>query len=369
MTGISASKAGAVRPNHRFDEAALERWLAAQVPGYQGPLGVRQFSGGQSNPTFLLETPARRMVLRKQPPGELLPRAHAVDREHKVQAALEGTPVLVPAMLGLCEDPGIIGTLFYVMDHVPGRVIEDPGLPGFSAEERAAIWHQKVEVLAALHALDPAAHGLGDFGKPGGYLGRQVRTWTKQYQASIPDAPLDGMDKLAGWLADDVEHIPEATALVHGDYRMGNLVIAPDQPKIAAVLDWELATLGHPLADLAFMCLAYDLPRAGDAAEAPLPGLAGAPLPEGVPEEGATLAHYAELTGDDWGTLDPGTSGPGKRWQVAKAFAAFRFAAICQGVYARGVAGNAADARALAYRGVAERLAAIAVEAMQRAQG
>ncbi len=246
-----------VLPQHRFDEARLATYLAGRVPG-GGTLRVRQFQGGQSNPTFVVETDAGRFVLRKKPPGPLLPSAHAVDREVRVLRALEGTAVPVPRVLVFCEDESVIGTPFYVMEHVPGRVFTDRALPGCEKAERAAIYGDMARVLAELHKVDWRAVGLEGFGKPQGYVARQVRRWTGQYlDSKVEECP--AMDHLAAWLTAQPPP-PEEDAIVHGDYRLGNLILHPTEPRVVAVLDWELATLGHPLADLAYNCLVYHLP-------------------------------------------------------------------------------------------------------------
>jgi aminoglycoside phosphotransferase (APT) family kinase protein len=332
-----------VREAHRFDEAALAGWCERHLEGFRRPLAVAQFEGGQSNPSFLLESGGGRYVLRKQPPGRLLPSAHRVDREHRVLSALRGTGVPVPRSFALCEDPALIGTSFFVMEFVPGRVVRDPRGPGLRAEERAAAFADMVEVLARLHALDPAALGLGDFGPPGSYYARQLRRWSRQYELSRTDA-IPAMEALLGWLP---AHLPEQdeTTLVHGDYRLGNLILHPSEPRVVAVLDWELSTLGHPLADLAYHCV-FDVLGTGLEEDA----AAGA----GIPSESEYLAAYRRWSGRD----------PGRQWSFALAFSLFRLAAITQGVYARALQGNAASATALEagrrVAGLAERALAIA---------
>ena len=337
-----------VLPRHRFDEARLARYLAQHVRGFDaGPVRVRQFQGGQSNPTFLVEdTAGRRLVLRKKPPGTLLPSAHQIEREARILRALEGTAVPVPRVLLLCEDDEIIGTSFYVMEHVAGRVFADRALPGCEPAERAAIYGDMNRVLAALHGVDWRAAGLEGFGKPEGYVARQVRRWTKQYLDSrVEDCP--AMDRLIAWLAAQPPP-PDEAAIAHGDYRVGNLVVHPTEPRVVAVLDWELATLGHPLADLAYNCLVYRLPGAAgglDPAEVALLG---------IPGEAEYVAAYCERTGRD--------SAPGLTALIV--FAMFRLAAIVAGVYRRALDGNAADADALErgrhYRAIAERAWSIA---------
>ena len=314
---------GPVRPAHRFDEPALAAWLARHVEGGGAPLAVRQFAGGQSNPSFLLACGMRRLVLRKAPPGRLLPSAHRVDREHRVMTALRDTGVPVPRTLGLCEDASVIGTPFFVMEYVPGRILRDATLPGTPAAERAAIFEALLDVLARLHAVDPAAVGLADFGRPGSYFARQVARWSQQWSLSRTHE-VPAMDALLDWLP---HHLPadDVTTLVHGDYRLGNLILDPGKPRVVAVLDWELSTLGHPLADLAYHCI-FDVIGGGPE------GGAGA-RPPGLPSETEVVAGYARRTGRD----------PGAAWSFCLAFSLFRLAAITQGVYARGLQGNAAS--------------------------
>ena len=325
-----------VREAHRFDIAALGEYLAEHRL-LDGTLCVRQFQGGQSNPTFFLETgtedDARCYVLRKQPPGEILPSAHRIDREYRVMAALAGQPgVPVPAMRVYCDNTEIIGTPFYVMDYVAGRVFDDPALPEVAAGQRRIIHHRLIDTLAALHAVDVEAAGLADFGRPSGYVERQIKRWRGQYEASVqqPDA---AMDALGNWLA---AHVPPDTqaSIAHGDFRVGNLLITQDMSEVAAVLDWELATLGHPLADLAYVCMPYYLPHDGSAGR----GVAGLDLAaHGIPTEAAQLERYCERRGiariDDW--------------PVFVAFAMFRTAAILYGVHARALQGNASNENAL----------------------
>jgi len=331
-----------VLPNHRFDEAALARYLAARLPGFGGTLTVRQFQGGQSNPTFHLQVGAHAYVLRKKPPGELLPSAHAVDREFRVLRALAGSSVPVPAVHLLCADETVIGQMFYVMGWVEGRVFADRLLPGCSPAERAAMYDDMNRILAALHRVDWRAAGLDGFGRADGYVARQVARWSRQYAASRTE-PVPAMDRLIDWLP---AHLPAAdeAAIVHGDYRVGNLIFHPTEPRIAAVLDWELATIGHPLADLAYNCLAYRLTGTHDHGF-PSGDLAAL----GLPRETDYVAAYGARAGRT-GIED---------WEFFLVFAMFRIAAILAGVHRRGLDGNAADARALEasrdYRVIAER--------------
>ena len=248
-----------VRAAHRIDQARLEHYLATHVPEAAPILGVRQFAAGQSNPTYLIEGERRRFVLRKKPPGTLLPKAHLVEREYRILAALAGTDVPVPRVHHLCEDAAIVGTAFYVMDHVEGAVDQDPAWPALSPGRRRAAYDSMADVLARLHRVDWRALGLADYGREGSYIARQIRRWSGQYEASR-SGTIPAMDRLLAWLPD---HIPDddETTIVHGDYRPGNLILHPHEPRIAAVLDWELSTLGHPLSDLAHNCLAFSIPR------------------------------------------------------------------------------------------------------------
>ncbi len=323
----------AVRASHEFDERALQKFLEKQVEGFKGPLRVRQFEGGQSNPTFMLESGSGRYVMRKQPPGELLPSAHQVDREYRVMHALENTDVPVPRMFALCEDPTIIGTKFYIMEMVEGRVFTDVLLPSLGVDERRAIYRDLVRVLAALHAVDHKKVGLEEFGRPGNYYTRQVSRWTKQYLASKTET-IDSMEKLIAWLP---AHIPDLdeSCIVHGDYRLGNVLIHPTEPKIVAVLDWELSTLGHPLADLGYICMEYHSSFSGHAV------LGTADVAKlGIPSEQEFIADYCRFAG----------IGPVKNWNFYVIYNLFRSGCIVQGVYRRGLDGNASSERALEYK-------------------
>ncbi len=324
MTGLAD-----VRDVHRFDTSALDRYLAAHVAGFQGPTAVRQFQGGQSNPTYLLATPGRNYVLRRKPPGKLLPSAHAVEREYQVITALARTDVPVPQTYILCEDPAVIGTPFYVMDYVEGRVVTGPRLPGLDPPERAAVYDSMNDVLARLHRVDWEGLGLGGFGKPGNYFARQIHRWTSQYRASETER-IESMERLIAWLP---AHVPpgDETTLVHGDYRIGNMLIHPTEPRVVAVLDWELSTLGHPLADLAYNCLPWRFEAAD------LEGLLGKDVARlGIPSEEAYVAGYCQRT-DRTAIPD---------WDFYIAFAMFRFAAIWQGIIGRVLAGTANDPNA-----------------------
>lgn len=310
---------------------ALAAYLERHVAGFRGPLTASKFKGGQSNPTYRIEAASGPCVLRRKPPGDLLPSAHAVDREFRVLQALHGGPVPVARPLHLCTDESVIGSMFYLMDFVPGQVHWDPSLPGMAPDQRAAHYEAIIATLAALHSLDPAAIGLGDFGKPGNYFERQLHRWTTQYRASETHAIPD-MDALAAALAERCPADDGRVALVHGDFRIDNLMFAADAPRVLAVVDWELATLGHPLADLGYFCMALRLPR-----NPALPGLAGMDRAAlGIPSERALLARYAALSGQ------PAPAD----WPFVLAFSFFRLAAIAQGVAKRAVQGNASSDRA-----------------------
>lgn len=335
---------------HRFDEGALAEYLRPRLEGVAQGLRVRQFQSGQSNPTFLLEAGGRRYVLRKKPPGKLLPSAHQIEREYKVLKALAGTGVPVPPVHLLCEDPQIIGTAFYVMDYVPGRLYGHPRLTEAPRAERAAIYEAMADTLARLHAVDWQAVGLADFGRPSGYVERQIKRWSGQYEASRT-GEMPAMEKLMTWLP---EHMPaeDETAIAHGDFRPGNLLIHPERAEVVAVLDWELATLGHPLADLAYCCMPYHLP----AGVAGIKGLAGLDLAaENLPPESQFLAAYRARSG----------RGEIPHWNFFLAFSLFRLTAILQGVYHRALQGNASNADALQ---VGERAGVLAEAGWQLAQ-
>jgi aminoglycoside phosphotransferase (APT) family kinase protein len=309
-------------PALRLDAVRLERHLAAQVPGFAGPLTVKQFKGGQSNPTYLLQTPARAYVLRRKPPGKLLPSAHAVDREFRVIAALsaQGFPVAAPVLY--CADESVAGTPFYIMSFVEGRVFWEPQMPGANASERAAVYDAMNDTIARLHAFDPGKIGLADFGKGENYVARQVERWSKQYRASETEKN-DAMEQLIEWLP---KHIPPAapTRLVHGDYRLDNLIVAAHRPQILAVLDWELSTLGDPLADFSYHLMAWHMPHSeSTAGTATLMGQNLAAL--GIPSMADYVDAYVARTG-----LDPRPHLP-----AYLAYNFFRIAAILQGIIGR----------------------------------
>ena len=325
----------------------LERlgpYLEAAIPDFQGLREARKFAGGQSNPTFLLEAESGRYVLRRKPPGELLKSAHAIDREFRLIRALAGSAVPVPAALCLCDDDSVIGSMFYVMEHLDGRVLWEPTLPELSNERRAGVYDEMNRVLVALHSVDPTAVGLADFGQPGSYYARQVSRWTRQYRAA-ETTRVDAMEQLMGWLEARIPADDGRVSLVHGDYRLDNLMFHPVEDRIIAVLDWELSTLGHPYADLAYQCMQWRLP-AGQAALRGLGGVDRAVL--GIPDEKSYVASYCARMGiegiDDW------------NFYLAVSF--FRLAAICQGVYKRGIDGNASSVEALRYGDAARAIAA-----------
>jgi aminoglycoside phosphotransferase (APT) family kinase protein len=329
-------------------DAALAEYLEAQVAGFRGPLRSSKFKGGQSNPTYLIDAASGRYVLRRKPPGQLLASAHAVDREFLVLRALHGSAVPVAQPLHLCVDESVIGSMFYLMEFVDGCIFRDPSLPELAAAERTAHYEAIVATMAALHGVDVAAAGLADYGKSGNYFARQIKRWSEQYRASETQA-IAPMDMLIERLPQRCPDADGAVALVHGDFRIDNLMFDRAAPRVLAVLDWELSTLGHPLADLGYFCMALRLPR-----NPALPGLAGLDRTAlGIPDETALLRRYAELGGralpDDW--------------PFVIAFSYFRLAAIAQGVAKRALLGNASSEQAaqagqmtarLAHLGLAE---------------
>lgn len=330
-----------------FDIGRLEAWLARSVPGFEGPVEARQFKGGQSNPTYLVTTPSRAYVLRRKPPGKLLASAHAVDREHRVLQALHGRGFPVAEPLAFCEDERVIGTSFYVMAHVEGRVFWDPGMPGSQAAARGAVYDAMNETIARLHAFDPAALGLADFGRPEGYVARQVKRWAGQYRASETD-PIPEMDRLIAWLPDQVP-ATSRPALVHGDYRLDNLIVDAGGPQVRAVLDWELATLGDPNADFVYHLMAWVMPRAeGGGGTGTLVGL---DLPAlGLP----TMDAYADLYARRMGLSEI------PHLETYLAYNLFRFTAILQGIAGRIRDGTATNENAATMASEVRPLAAAA---------
>jgi aminoglycoside phosphotransferase (APT) family kinase protein len=320
-----------VAPVHGFDGRPLEAYLRTHVADFEGPLAVQQFHGGQSNPTFRISAGACQYVLRCKPKGQLLPSAHAIEREFRVMAALADTGVPVARTLALCEDVAIIGTAFFVMEYVEGRILWDPTLPGLLPAARAAHYDELNRVLAVLHRVDVGAVGLGDFGRHGQYAERQIARWSKQY-AAAGIAPIPAMDRLLEWLPAHLPPDDDETSLVHGDYRLDNVIFHPREPRILAVLDWELSTLGHPLSDFAYQLMAWRL------TPAQFRGIAGCDLAAlGIPTEQEYVAAYCRRTGR------AGIA----HLEFYLVFNMFRIAAILHGVLARAAQGNAAsdDAR------------------------
>jgi aminoglycoside phosphotransferase (APT) family kinase protein len=328
-----------VADSHAFDAAALQAHLQVALPGFGGPLQVEQFKGGQSNPTYKLVTPSRSYVMRTKPgpAAKLLPSAHAIEREFRVMRALHGSAVPVPEMLLLCEDESVIGRAFYLMEFVQGRVLWEQSLPGFDAAERSRLYDEMNRVMAALHQVDITAAGLADYGRPGNYFERQIARWSKQYQASITQ-PIDAMEQLAQWLP---AHMPASArdesqvSVVHGDYRLDNLVFHPSEPRVLAVLDWELSTLGHPLADFSYHCMSWHIPPGA------FRGIGGLDLAAlGIPDEAAYVRRYCERTG----RADP--QAVMADWNFYMAYNLFRMAGILQGIAKRVEDGTASSAQA-----------------------
>ncbi len=328
-----------VTAQHAFDVPTLNAWLERHLPGYAGPLEVEMFKGGQSNPTFKLITPQTRYVMRAKPgpAAKLLPSAHAVEREYAVMHGLRGTDVPVPRMLCLCEDESVIGRAFYVMECMEGRVLWDQSLPGMTAHQRADIYDEMNRVISALHKVDYAAQGLSGYGKPGNYFERQIARWTKQYTASITE-PITEMDRLIDWLPRNIPAMARNDAMVsivHGDFRLDNLMFSTEEPKVIAVLDWELSTLGHPLADFSYHCMAWHIPPGSFRG---IGGLDHASL--GIPSENEYIRRYCERTG---------LATPAQLqadWNFYLAYNLFRIAAILQGIAKRVQAGTASSAQA-----------------------
>jgi aminoglycoside phosphotransferase (APT) family kinase protein len=321
---------GAIEDRLAIDVERLAEFMRARVDGFSGSLSVERFEGGQSNPTYKLTAGDSRYVLRRKPPGKLLPSAHAVDREYRVITALAEAGFPVPRSRVLCTDDAVIGTAFYIMDYVDGRVLWDQSLPGSSPAERAAIYDEMNRVIAALHAVDFKAIGLADYGRPGNYFARQIDRWTRQYRSSEGER-VDAMDRLIEWLPLNIPPGDE-TSIVHGDYRLDNLLFHPTEPHVLAVLDWELSTLGHPLADFAYNCMSWHV------SPAVFRGIAGADLKAlGIPDEEAYVRAYCRRTGRD-------SIG---HWDFYLAFNLFRLAAILQGIAGRARDGTAASTEAI----------------------
>ncbi|WP_338467718.1 phosphotransferase family protein [Novosphingobium sp. ZN18A2] len=332
----------------QLDEAKLTQWFEANVEGFEGPLAVRKFKGGQSNPTYKIEAPSGPYVLRRKPFGPLLPSAHAVDREYKVQKALNGTGFPVARQYGLCTDEDVVGSWFYVMGMVDGRSIWDGAMPGSNPEERRAVYNTMIDTLAKLHAVDVDAVGLSDFGKPGNYFGRQVQRWTKQYKLSETEH-MEPMERLIEWLS---ATLPEQTrtSVVHGDYRIDNMIFAKDRAEVLAVLDWELSTLGDPLADFTYVCMAWVTENGGRSGVMDLDRKA-----LGIPELEDVVERYCAATGRD--------GVPDMNWYFAYNF--FRLAGIMQGIKKRVIDGTASSAHA---RAMSERVTPLADKAWEFAK-
>lgn len=339
-----------VLDQHRFDEAALARYMGEHIEGFTAPLSVGQVRGGMSNPTFIMTDGAgRRYVLRKKPPGKLLPSAHAVDREFRIISALWNTEVPVAKPYVLCQDPSVLGVDFYIMDFVEGRVFRGYELPDLEPTERRAVYETMIDTLAKIHRVDFRAVGLEDYGRVGGYMARQVSRWSQQYEAS-KTGDLPAMDKLMTWLP---EHLPndEETTIAHGDFRLENLLFHPTEPRVLAVVDWELSTLGAPLSDLAYNCLPYHVP---DDIRGDITSLDFARY--GIPSEPECVTRYCEQMGRP----------PVKNWNFYVVFSLFRLAAIVQGVYKRALDGNASSPEAITRGEKCKQLATAAWELVEQ---
>jgi aminoglycoside phosphotransferase (APT) family kinase protein len=336
---MSSDTSSQASDSHTVDTQALERYLQAHLPGYRGPLQIEKFKGGQSNPTFKLITPERAYVMRSKPGpvAKLLPSAHAIEREFRVMSALQGTAVPVPRMHLLCEDESVIGRAFFIMEFMQGRVLWDQSLPGMSRDERAALYDEMNRVIAAMHQIDVKAVGLADYGKPGSYFERQIARWSKQYVASIT-RPIEAMDRLMEWLPANMPasaRDDSQVSIVHGDYRLDNLMFHPTEPRAIAVLDWELSTLGHPLADFSYHCMSWHIPQAT------FRGIGGLDLASlGIPAEADYVRRYCERTGrGDVARVEAD-------WNFYLAYNLFRAAGISQGIAKRVENGTASSAEA-----------------------
>jgi acyl-CoA dehydrogenase len=333
----------------QFDLSVLAEWMKSQGIIDQAQLDAKALTGGQSNPTFLLSSGKQKLVLRKKPPGALLPSAHAVDREYRVMNALQGSDVPVPKLFAFSDDSSIVGTPFYLMEFLEGRVIVDQSLPGMTRTERTATYMEMNRIIAALHQVNPEAVGLGDFGRAGNYFGRQIARWSRQYQESRTE-DIEALNALIEWLP---QNIPQGdqTTIVHGDYRLDNLVFHPTEPRAIGLLDWELATLGHPLADFAYHCMSWHIPASL------WRGIGGLDLAElGIPSEEKYVKQYSTITG---------FSGI-EHWDFYIAYNLFRMAAILQGIARRAVDGTAASADAIETGNKARPLAEIGWKYAQR---
>lgn len=355
MSNASSAFAG-TRPAKEtlgFDPGGLEAWMARHVDGFAGPLTVERFSGGQSNPTYKLITPRQAYVMRTKPApkAKLLPSAHAIEREFRVMVALADTEVPVARMYALCEDEAVIGRAFYIMEFVNGRVLWDPALPGMSNSERTAIYDEMNRVIAALHRVDYKAIGLADYGKPGNYFSRQIERWSKQYRLSETES-IPAMDALIASLPDQIpEEAEEQVCIVHGDYRLDNLMFHPTEPRVLSLLDWELSTLGHPMADFSYHCMSWHI------SPGPLRGMGGVDRASlGIPDEAAYRHAYEQRTGRRIGG----------NWNFYLAFSMFRTAGILQGIMKRVVDGTASSAQALEAGKLARPMAAMAWKYLQK---
>ena len=343
----------AVSDQHAVDVGALSAWLQARVPGFESPLQIEMFKGGQSNPTYKLITPATAYVMRAKPGpvAKLLPSAHAIEREFRVMSALQGSDVPVAKMLALCEDESVIGRAFYIMECVDGRVMWNQSLPDPDNPQRGAVYDEMNRVLAELHKVKPSAVGLDGYGKPGNYFERQIGRWSKQYLASLTQ-PIPEMDRLMAWLPQNIPAMARDESLVsivHGDYRLDNLMFHPTEPRVLAVLDWELSTLGHPLADFSYHCMAWHIPPG---AFRGIRGLDVASL--GIPTEAEYIARYCERTG--FATPEQLKAD----WNFYLAYNLFRLAAILQGIAKRVEMGTASSAQAVSSAAGARPLAELA---------
>lgn len=345
FTGLGAT------PDHlKIDDAALTRYMSAHVASFEGPIDVQKFKGGQSNPTYLVSTPSKKYVVRRKPPGKLLPSAHAIEREYKVMTALGTQGFPVPKTYTLCEDASIIGTPFFVMDFLEGRIFWDAGLPEAQKEERAPLYHALVDTLADLHNVDYKAAGLSDYGKPGNYFERQIGRWSKQYEAAETEK-IDEMNSLMKWLPTAIPG-DDATSVVHGDFRFDNAIMHPTEPKVLAVLDWELSTLGHPLADFTYFLMLWHFPPSVRG------GLMGLDIDAlGIPSMDDAVKRYSDRTG----------RGEITDLNFCLAYNMFRLGSIVQGVYARALQGNASSPEALNMGTQARMLATLAWSYAQKA--
>ena len=349
----------AVPEAHAFDQPALTEWLTQHLDGFVGPMQVESFKGGQSNPTYKLITANQTYVMRAKPGpvAKLLPSAHAIEREYAVMAGLAGSPVPVPQMLCLCEDESVIGRAFYIMSFVEGRIYWDQSLPGMTPAQRGQIYREMNRVMAALHSVDFVAAGLGSYGKPGNYFERQIARWSKQYTASITQ-PIVEMDQLTAWLLDNMPAMardPSIVSIVHGDFRLDNLVFHPTEPRVIAVLDWELSTLGHPLADFSYHCMGWHI------APGAFRGIGGLDLQAlGIPSESEYIRQYCERTS----FASPEQLA--NDWRFYMIYNLFRLAAILQGIGKRIESGTAASAQAISAAAGAKPLAQMAWQFAQR---